>query len=87
LNYLADSFLPSGIRSETERTYLESMRRAKDASDILIPAHDTRIPMHVPDEWYELPSADRPEPPLISLDAAAATAGLGERTAVKGNRA
>ncbi len=87
LNYLADSFLPSGIRSETERTYLASMRRAKEACDILIPAHDTRIPMDVPGEWFELPSADRPEPPLIRLDEAAAAARVEKRPADKGNRA
>jgi glyoxylase-like metal-dependent hydrolase (beta-lactamase superfamily II) len=65
LNYLSDSFLPSPIRSETERTYLDSMLRTRQASDIIIPAHDTRIPMHVPEEWFELPPADQPEPELI----------------------
>jgi glyoxylase-like metal-dependent hydrolase (beta-lactamase superfamily II) len=72
LNYLADTFLPSGIRSESERTYLDGMRRAKEAADILIPAHDTRIPLHVPHEWFELPPASQPEPPLIRLGEPAA---------------
>lgn len=67
LNYLADSFLPGPIRSETERTYLNSMRRAKEASDIVVPAHDTRIPMLMPRDWFELPSIDQPEPLLIPL--------------------
>jgi glyoxylase-like metal-dependent hydrolase (beta-lactamase superfamily II) len=65
MRYLADTFLPSGIRSEDERTYLRSMQRAKDASDIVIPAHDTRIPLHVPQQWFELPPESQPEPELI----------------------
>jgi glyoxylase-like metal-dependent hydrolase (beta-lactamase superfamily II) len=65
LNYLADSFLPGGIRSESERIYQQSMRRVMDAADIVIPAHDTRIPLHVPNEWFELPPISQPEPPLI----------------------
>ncbi|MEA2915588.1 MAG: N-acyl homoserine lactone hydrolase [Bradyrhizobium sp.] len=63
--YLADAFLPGGIRSEDERTYLKSMQRVMDATDIVIPAHDTRIPMHVPQQWFELPPEDQPEPELI----------------------
>jgi hypothetical protein len=63
--YLADSFLPSAIRSEDERTYLQSMQRVMDAADIIIPAHDTRIPTHVPKQWFELPPVDQPEPELI----------------------
>ncbi len=65
LNYLADTFLPSGIRTATERDYIACMRRAKDASDIVVPAHDTRIPRHVPRDWFDLPS--EPEPLLIPL--------------------
>lgn len=65
LNYLCDTFLPSGIRSETERAYIECMRRAKQAADIVVPAHDTRIPRHIPRDWFELPS--EPEPALIPL--------------------
>jgi N-acyl homoserine lactone hydrolase len=85
LNYLADTFLPSGIRSESERTYLESMRRAKEAADILIPAHDTRIPLHVPREWFDLPPLSQPEPPLIRLGVPAAEAATGR--SVQGNAA
>ena len=72
LNYLSDSFLPSSIRSESERTYLDGMLRTKKASDIVIPAHDTRIPLRVPHEWFELPPADRPEPALIRAKDSAA---------------
>jgi hypothetical protein len=67
LNYLADSFLPGGIRSEDERTYLRSMARVKAAADIIIPSHDTRIPKLVPRDWFELPPSSQPEPPLIPL--------------------
>jgi glyoxylase-like metal-dependent hydrolase (beta-lactamase superfamily II) len=63
LNYLSDTFLPSSLRTESEWTFIESMRRAKEASDIVVPAHDTRIPLHIPSQWFELPS--EPEPPLI----------------------
>ncbi len=67
LNYLSDSFLPSPIRSESERTYLDGMLRVKQASDIIIPAHDTRIPLQVPQQWFELPPAEQPEPALIRI--------------------
>jgi glyoxylase-like metal-dependent hydrolase (beta-lactamase superfamily II) len=70
LNYLSDSFLPGGIRSESERVYQDSMRRVMDAADIVIPAHDTRIPLHVPHEWFDLPS--QPEPLLIQVRESAA---------------
>jgi glyoxylase-like metal-dependent hydrolase (beta-lactamase superfamily II) len=67
LRYLADSFLPGSIRSEDELTYLRSMRRVMDAADIVIPAHDTRIPLHVPQQWFEGPPEGQPEPPLIPV--------------------
>jgi len=67
LNYLGDSFLPGGIRSESERVYLASMRRTMEAADIIIPAHDTRIPMQVPRDWFALPPESQPEPPLLPL--------------------
>jgi N-acyl homoserine lactone hydrolase len=67
MRYLADTFLPSSIRSEDERTYLRSMQRVVDAADIVIPAHDTRIPVHVPQQWFALPSESQPEPELIPI--------------------
>jgi glyoxylase-like metal-dependent hydrolase (beta-lactamase superfamily II) len=63
LNYLSDTFNPSSLRTESERTFIESMQRVVDASDIVVPAHDTRIPRHMPHDWFVLP--DEPEPPLI----------------------
>jgi N-acyl homoserine lactone hydrolase len=72
LNYLSDSFLPGGIRSESERVYQDSMRRVMNAADIVIPAHDTRIPLHVPEEWFDLPPITQPEPELIRVGDSAA---------------
>ena len=73
LNYLADAFLPGLIRSEGERVYLESMWRARNAADIVVPAHDTRIPMRMPRDWFDLPTTDQPEPPLIARAAVSRT--------------
>jgi len=43
------------------------MRRTMDAADIIIPAHDTRIPLEVPRDWFELPPESQPEPPLLPI--------------------
>ena len=67
LNYLSDTFLPSPLRSEAERVYLQGMARVKAASDIIVPAHDTRLPRLMPRDWFELPPVSQPEPPLIPL--------------------
>ena len=42
------------------------MQRAKLGSNIIIPAHDTRVPVHLPEEWFDLPPESRPEPELIA---------------------
>ena len=63
MKYLSDTFNPSSIRTESERVFISSMQRVMDGSDIVVPAHDTRIPRHMPNEWFKLPS--EPEPPLI----------------------
>ena len=55
--FLADSFRPGSIRSESERSYLSSMRRVMDHVDIVVPAHDTRIPGSLPAEWFACPNA------------------------------
>ncbi|MBX3579475.1 MAG: N-acyl homoserine lactonase family protein [Rhizobiaceae bacterium] len=57
MRFLADGFLPGAIRSESERTYVESMARVKAASDIVVPAHDFRIPRHMPRDWFSGPSS------------------------------
>lgn len=55
--FLRDGYLPGSIRSESERAYLDSMARVKAASDIVVPAHDFRIPMVMPQEWFEGPTS------------------------------
>lgn len=55
MRFLTGGVLPSAIRSESERICTASMERIKAAADIIIPAHDFRIPRHMPDEWFDLP--------------------------------
>ena len=55
LRFLADTFRPCSIRSESERTTIASMRRVMDRVDIVVPAHDTRIPGSIPAEWFSCP--------------------------------
>ena len=57
MRYLAGAFLPGAIRSESERTYQDSMARVAAAADIVVPAHDFRIPMHLPQDWFEIPES------------------------------
>ena len=33
------------------------MQHVVDISDIVIPAHDFRIPMRVPEQWYAIPDS------------------------------
>ena len=54
---LSDAFITGNIRSESERVWQAAMRRVMDNSDIVIPAHDFRIPRHVPDEWFAIPES------------------------------
>lgn len=55
--FLAGSFLPSPIRSGGEREFLAAMQRVVDHSDIVVPAHDFRIPKHMPAEWFAIPES------------------------------
>lgn len=57
LRYLGQDFLPGAIRSEGELAYADSMRRILACADIVVPAHDTRIPRRMPEEWFEKPQA------------------------------
>lgn len=57
MRFMAGSFLPGLIRSESERTYQDSMARVRAASDIVVPAHDFRIPGHMPAEWFDVPES------------------------------
>lgn len=55
--FLAGSFMPGAIRSESELTYAASMAKVRAASDIVVPAHDFRIPVHMPQDWFEIPDS------------------------------
>ncbi|MGG5822055.1 N-acyl homoserine lactonase family protein [Falsiroseomonas sp. HW251] len=55
LRFLSGSFMPGPIRSEGELAYADSMRRVKDLAEIVVPAHDARIPVQLPRDWFELP--------------------------------
>ena len=57
LRFMAGSFLPGPIRTESELVYQDSMARVKAASDIVVPAHDFRIPRHIPEQWFEVPES------------------------------
>lgn len=57
LRYLAGGFLPGAIRSESEHAYLASMAKLRGLSDIVVPAHDFRIPSHMPRDWWDGPSS------------------------------
>ena len=54
---LAGGFMPSPIRSGGEREFLAAMQRVVDHSDIVVPAHDFRIPKHMPEEWFAIPES------------------------------
>lgn len=58
IRYLAGEFLPGPIRSESERQWQASMRRVLDHADIVVPAHDFRIPKRMPEEWFALPASN-----------------------------
>jgi N-acyl homoserine lactone hydrolase len=55
--YLAGDFLPGSIRSESERDWHAAMRRVLDHADIVVPAHDFRIPKRMPEEWFAIPDS------------------------------
>lgn len=55
--YLADTFLPGSIRSESERDWNSAMRRVLDHADIVVPAHDSRIPKRMPEQWFAIPDS------------------------------
>ncbi|MGQ2931516.1 MAG: N-acyl homoserine lactonase family protein, partial [Sphingopyxis sp.] len=54
---LSDAFITGNIRSESERDWQAAMRRVQLASDIVVPAHDFRIPKKIPDEWFAIPES------------------------------
>ncbi len=54
---LTGSFLTGNIRSESERDWQAAMHRVLANADIVVPAHDFRIPMHVPEQWFVVPTS------------------------------
>ena len=70
--YLAGDFLTGNIRSESERTWQESMRRIAGCSDIVVPAHDFRIPMRMPEQWWAVPESTAGDLAHTSFQEAAA---------------
>jgi N-acyl homoserine lactone hydrolase len=54
---LSGAFLTGIIRSESERTWQAAMQRVFENSDIVIPAHDFRIPMRIPEQWFAIPES------------------------------
>ena len=57
MRFLAGSFLPGTIRSESEATYQNSMAKVRAKSDIVVPSHDFRIPQNLPDDWFDVPDS------------------------------
>jgi glyoxylase-like metal-dependent hydrolase (beta-lactamase superfamily II) len=55
--FLADTFLPGPIRSESERDWNAAMKLVLDHADIVVPAHDSRIPKRIPEEWFAIPES------------------------------
>ena len=57
MRFMAGALLPSSIRSESERDFTASMRRVLAHADIVVPAHDFRIPQQMPDQWFAIPES------------------------------
>jgi glyoxylase-like metal-dependent hydrolase (beta-lactamase superfamily II) len=55
MRYLADTFLAGSLRSSSEAEWCAAMRRVLDHADIVVPAHDFRIPKRMPEEWFAIP--------------------------------
>ncbi|HTR74815.1 MAG TPA: N-acyl homoserine lactonase family protein [Solirubrobacterales bacterium] len=53
--FLVDSFLPPGISTESIGTCLASQARVREAADIVVPSHDLRIPIDMPEQWWDVP--------------------------------
>lgn len=56
--YLSDTFLAGNLRSSTEAEWCAAMGRVLDHADIVVPAHDFRIPMRMPEEWFAVPDSN-----------------------------
>ena len=71
MRFMTGSFLPSPIRSEGERDFVTAMQRVIDHTDIVVPAHDFRIPKHMPDEWFAIPDSTAGDLAHVPPDASA----------------
>ncbi len=71
MRFLGDGFLPGSIRSESEAVYVGSMAKVRAASDIVVPAHDFRIPKNMPRDWFAGPSSIDDDLTQMSHDKAA----------------
>lgn len=63
--YLSDTFLPGVIRSESERDWAAAMQRVLDHADIVVPAHDFRIPNDIPNDWWAIPESTEGDIALV----------------------
>ena len=54
---LAGAFITGNIRSESERDWQRAMARVLAEADIVVPAHDFRIPVNIPEEWFAIPES------------------------------
>lgn len=54
---LTGAFLTGNIRSESERDWQRAMQHVLNNCDIVVPAHDFRIPRSIPDEWFAIPDS------------------------------
>ncbi len=54
---LSDAFLTGNVRSGGDREWQNSMRRVLDNTDIVVPAHDFRIPVRMPEQWFAVPES------------------------------
>jgi N-acyl homoserine lactone hydrolase len=54
---LSDVFMTGNIRTESERDWQAAMRRVRDNADIVLPAHDFRIPVNIPTDWWDAPES------------------------------
>ncbi|MDR7076066.1 glyoxylase-like metal-dependent hydrolase (beta-lactamase superfamily II) [Neobacillus niacini] len=57
--FLEGSYLPNTIHTENVMNYINTMEKFMKSVDIVIPAHDDRIPVHMPEQWWGKPSMSK----------------------------
>ena len=55
MRFQSDTFLAGPLRSVSEADWIAAMRRVLDHADIVVPAHDFRIPKRIPEQWFAIP--------------------------------